>query len=207
MKSDWKTKSGDKTTESFFSVDTLEKMSPFMASFASLLLARNRGGGGGRRGSVALRRLLFSSRGRGETTFPFPRWYHHHHHHIIADASAESVVAAGVMRKETTFNATKNNARKNARKSRFFSFAPFSSSSSSSETNDDDVKTQEHEFKAETSRLLDIVTNSLYQEKEVFLRELISNSSDALEKRRHEAIKDVSEYGLKGVQDDPRVSD
>ena len=42
------------------------------------------------------------------------------------------------------------------------------SSSSSSETNDDDVKTQEHEFKAETSRLLDIVTNSLYQEKRCF---------------------------------------
>ena len=189
---------GDKTTESlFFSADTLEKMSPFMASFASLLLARNRGGGGGRRGSVALRRLLFSSRGRGETTFPFPRWYHHHHHHHhSADASARSVVAAGVMRKETTFNATKNNARKNARKAELLQFRSFSSSSSSSETNDDDVKTQEHEFKAETSRLLDIVTNSLYQERGVFT-ELISNSSDALEKRRHEAIKDVSEYGLK----------
>jgi len=174
--------------------ETREKMSP-LASFASILLARNRGGGG--RGSVALRRLLFSSRGRGERTtpFPFPRWYH------SADASAESVVAAGVMRKETTFSITNRNARKNARKSRFFSFAPFSSSFTT-ETNDDDVKTQEHEFKAETSRLLDIVTNSLYQEKEVFLRELISNSSDALEKRRHEAIKDVSEFGLKGVQDD-----
>ena len=107
------------------------------------------------------------------------------------------------MRKEPTFSTTKNNARNTARKSRFFSFAPFSSTSSfTTETNDDDVKTQEHEFKAETSRLLDIVTNSLYQEKEVFLRELISNSSDALEKRRHEAIKDASEYGLKGVQDD-----
>ena len=173
-------------------------MSPLMASFASSLLARNRGG---RRGSVAIRRLLFSSRERGETTTPFPpfpRWYHR-----SADASAESVVAAGVMRKEPTFSTTKNNARNTARKSRFFSFAPFSSTSSfTTETNDDDVKTQEHEFKAETSRLLDIVTNSLYQEKEVFLRELISNSSDALEKRRHEAIKDASEYGLKGVQDD-----
>jgi TNF receptor-associated protein 1 len=41
------------------------------------------------------------------------------------------------------------------------------------------------EFKAETKELLDIVTNSLYTDKDVFLRELISNASDALEKLRH----------------------
>jgi len=41
------------------------------------------------------------------------------------------------------------------------------------------------EFKAETRQLLDIVTHSLYTDKEVFLRELISNASDALEKLRH----------------------
>ena len=58
------------------------------------------------------------------------------------------------------------------------------------------LASKEHEFKAETARLLDIVTNSLYQEKEVFLRELISNASDALEKRRHEAIKDAGRYGF-----------
>ena len=42
-----------------------------------------------------------------------------------------------------------------------------------------------HDFKAETRQLLDIVANSLYQDKEVFIRELISNSSDALEKARY----------------------
>ena len=45
-----------------------------------------------------------------------------------------------------------------------------------------------HEFKAETKKLLDIVINSLYTERDIFIRELISNSSDALEKMRHEKI-------------------
>ncbi|KAK6975481.1 cytochrome P450 CYP44 [Biomphalaria glabrata] len=42
-----------------------------------------------------------------------------------------------------------------------------------------------HEFQAETRKLLDIVAKSLYSEKEVFIRELISNSSDAIEKLRY----------------------
>ena len=41
-----------------------------------------------------------------------------------------------------------------------------------------------HEFKAETRKLLDIVAKSIYTDKEVFLRELMSNCSDALEKQR-----------------------
>jgi len=41
------------------------------------------------------------------------------------------------------------------------------------------------EFQTETRKLLDIVARSLYTEKEVFVRELISNASDALEKVRH----------------------
>uniref|UniRef100_A0A8C4F004 TNF receptor associated protein 1 n=1 Tax=Dicentrarchus labrax TaxID=13489 RepID=A0A8C4F004_DICLA len=45
-----------------------------------------------------------------------------------------------------------------------------------------------HEFQAETKKLLDIVARSLYSEKEVFIRELISNGSDALEKLRHKLV-------------------
>ena len=40
------------------------------------------------------------------------------------------------------------------------------------------------EFKAETKKLLDIVAKSIYTDKEVFIRELLSNCSDALEKIR-----------------------
>src|SRR5471030_54704 len=43
-------------------------------------------------------------------------------------------------------------------------------------------------FQAEVSRLLDIVAHSLYSEKEVFLRELVSNASDACDRLRYAAI-------------------
>jgi TNF receptor-associated protein 1 len=46
------------------------------------------------------------------------------------------------------------------------------------------TQTTTHEFKAETKQVLDIVVNSLYKDKEIFVRELISNASDALEKLR-----------------------
>ena len=39
--------------------------------------------------------------------------------------------------------------------------------------------------------MLDIVTNSLYEDKEVYLRELVSNASDALEKARHAALTET----------------
>ncbi len=45
-----------------------------------------------------------------------------------------------------------------------------------------------HHFQAEISQLLDIVINSLYTHREVFIRELVSNAADASEKFRHEAL-------------------
>lgn len=55
---------------------------------------------------------------------------------------------------------------------------------------------QVHEFKTETKRLLDIVANSLYSEKEIFVRELVSNAADALEKlRQTQAIQADVESG------------
>jgi molecular chaperone HtpG len=44
------------------------------------------------------------------------------------------------------------------------------------------------QFQAETGRLLDIVIHSLYTHKEIFLRELVSNASDALDRRRFESL-------------------
>lgn len=50
------------------------------------------------------------------------------------------------------------------------------------------TQTEKKEFKAETRKLLDIVAKSIYTDKEVFLRELMSNCSDALEKQRYSEI-------------------
>ena len=47
---------------------------------------------------------------------------------------------------------------------------------------------EKHSFQAEVSRLLQIVANSLYSDKQIFLRELISNASDACDRLRYESI-------------------
>ena len=47
---------------------------------------------------------------------------------------------------------------------------------------------KEFNFEADTGRILNIVINSLYSQREIFLRELISNASDAINKRKFATI-------------------
>jgi len=54
---------------------------------------------------------------------------------------------------------------------------------------------EKYVFEAEVHRMLDIVVNSLYQHNDVFLRELISNASDALDKIRYLLLTEPEKYG------------
>src|SRR5277367_1257549 len=65
------------------------------------------------------------------------------------------------------------------------------------------IMTQEkHAFGAEISKVLQLVIHSLYTNKDIFLRELISNASDACDKLRYEALtnpdllKDAPDLGI-----------
>ncbi|NOQ66602.1 MAG: molecular chaperone HtpG [Desulfobacterales bacterium] len=52
------------------------------------------------------------------------------------------------------------------------------------------TKSETKEFQAEVKKLLDIVIHSLYTERDIFVRELISNAADALEKFRHRSLSE-----------------
>ncbi len=60
-----------------------------------------------------------------------------------------------------------------------------------------------HSFQAEVSKLLDLVANSLYSEREIFLRELISNSADACEKLRYQSL---SKKNILGGEKDLKIN-
>ena len=53
---------------------------------------------------------------------------------------------------------------------------------------------EKHAFQAEVKQVLDIVVNSLYTDKEIFIRELVSNASDSLEKLRHLQITEKNVF-------------
>ncbi len=51
---------------------------------------------------------------------------------------------------------------------------------------------ERHAFGAEVGRLLDLVVHALYSEREIFLRELVANAADAVDRRRFEALTDAT---------------
>ena len=55
-------------------------------------------------------------------------------------------------------------------------------------TTNEENPVEQHAFEADVSRLLHMMVHSVYSDKDVFLRELISNAADACEKLRYEAI-------------------
>ena len=64
--------------------------------------------------------------------------------------------------------------------------------------------TEEFKFESNVARVMDIIINSLYSNKDVFLRELVSNAADACDKRRFKAIstgEDVSDIGIRVYAD------
>src|SRR6187549_1967819 len=66
-----------------------------------------------------------------------------------------------------------------------------------------DAPPESRPFEADVARLLQLMVHSVYSDKDVFLRELISNAADACEKLRYEAL---SQPNLLGDDGQPRIT-
>ncbi|KAL3815377.1 hypothetical protein ACHAXA_010982 [Cyclostephanos tholiformis] len=130
------------------------------------------GGGGGRR---RLQSSPSSSMSSGSIAIR-----HRIHHRRSFDCHRPSMMNTTMAQRSSSTDATTSNddERDNGKPAE---------DGDEDDDNDDAVprEREDMEFQAETRQLLDIVTHSLYTDREVFLRELVSNASDALEKLRH----------------------
>lgn len=68
------------------------------------------------------------------------------------------------------------------------------------------MSAEQHGFKAEVQQLLNLMIHSVYSDREVFLRELVSNAADALDKARFVALTEPDLVGIEGDEPGIRVS-